>query len=76
MKAACDELGVTLIAYCPLAQGEIPILFCFKFSVYDWFFVVCLTLPFKYMNSKNSLSSEFFTEIVFLPILSMLVHAA
>lgn len=48
MKAACDELGVTLIAYCPLAQGEIPISFCFDFSVYDWFFVVCLTSGVKY----------------------------
>lgn len=22
VKAACDELGITLIAYCPIAQGR------------------------------------------------------
>lgn len=22
VKAACDELGITLIAYCPIAQGK------------------------------------------------------
>jgi len=25
VKAACDELGVTLIAYSPIAQGEVLI---------------------------------------------------
>lgn len=25
VKAACDELGVTLIAYSPIAQGDLPL---------------------------------------------------
>ncbi|KAG5545227.1 hypothetical protein RHGRI_017637 [Rhododendron griersonianum] len=28
VKAACDELGITLIAYSPIAQGEIAIVVC------------------------------------------------
>lgn len=27
VKAACDELGITLIAYCPIAQGELLLFF-------------------------------------------------
>lgn len=42
VKAACDELGVTLIAYSPIAQGMRPILI---FHFLDLFPVYTIFMP-------------------------------
>lgn len=63
MKAACDELGVTLIAYSPIAQGEIPISLCSNFSVYYWFYAVShYHLIYEFKEFCEFL--DFFTEIL------------
>ena len=34
MKAACDELGITLIAYSPIAQGRTSFVLCTLFLLF------------------------------------------
>lgn len=45
VKAACDELGISLIAYSPIAQGGNPYHYCFCFRACVFFFMcVCVLL--------------------------------
>lgn len=37
VKAACDELGITIIAYSPIAQGEL--LFIIGYLLYVYFII-------------------------------------
>jgi diketogulonate reductase-like aldo/keto reductase len=46
VKAACDELGISLIAYSPIAQGKFPTLLrsCFNMFIMCYIYILVISI--------------------------------